>query len=143
MDLSNLLSNLASAAPFMIVDLIAIIMGIVHLSRYKTPAVMALLGGLLNLLTTIAWNAVFYLLLSGDRMGDDRGGRAMWMGVLGITSSVVHALAWGMIVIAVFVGRKQGRRDDEDDDRPGRDRRDRRDDRRDDPPTARASRPRS
>jgi len=124
----NLLMNLAYASPLLIVDLVTVILGIVNLSKHKAPALLALFGGMLNLFTTIGWHVIFSILTSSD---DARG---TWVSVISITSSVAHAGAWLMVVLAVFAGRKKVSRDDDDDDRPRRSRRD-------DPPVARPSRP--
>ncbi len=142
MELSNLLWRIAHGAPWLIVYLIAGIMGLVFLNKCKTPALLALLGSLLAGVTTVVTLIVSELMWAGARENGDIKATADITRIISVGANLLEAIGMGMIVFAVFAGRKQVRRDDEDDDRPRRNRRDDRDDR-DDPPTARPSRPRS
>lgn len=152
MKLDNLLWTIAWHAPFWIVCLLAVILGLVNLSRHKTPALFALLGGAMTGLVSLGSMTASYILWeSHNANGGDIEKTILWSRLIGISSAVVEALGIGMIVLAVFSGRPIPRdrdrdRDDRDrdrsDDRPRRDRdRDRRDDRDGGEPLQRASRP--
>jgi hypothetical protein len=145
MELSNLLWSIAYSAPSLIVYLIATIMGMVYLNKYKSAALLAMLGGLLAGITALGSLVVRELMWAGARDNGNFEATANLTRIIGIGGSLVEAVGMGMIVFAVFAGRRPVARDDRDrddryDDRPRRDR-DRRDD--DRGPTPLASRPRS
>lgn len=125
MQLSNVLWSVAFAAPQVIVYLIAVILGLVNLSRHKSPALFTLLGGLIAAVVVVSATVVRELLWANARTaGGDMEGTANLTRFISIGSLVVEAVGMAMIVFAVFAGRKTVRRDDEGDDR--RDRRARR-----------------
>jgi hypothetical protein len=141
MKFDNTLWLVAAIAPSLIVYLLAAILGLVNLGKHKSAALFALLGGgMAGLVSVSAAVARELLWANQNANGGNVEGTLTLVRFITLGANVVEAVGMGMIVFAVFVGRKQVRRDD--DDRSHRNRRDDRDDR-DDGPTPRASRPRS
>lgn len=136
-ELKNILMGLLHITPFLLVYLLAAIMGMVNLNRHKTPALLAMLGGMLAgvvMLGSFIFFRVMYAQLDKGDIEDHQKMFAM-LDVVGIGTGLLEAVGTGMIVFAVFAGRKAISRD-RYDDRDSRDRRDdrgRRDDRDDRP----------
>jgi len=130
MELSRVLIGLAHSAPALIVFLVAGIVGMINLNRYKTPALLVMLGGLVGGLTLFGSVTVRELMWANAQKEGNIEAVATLTSVIGIAGNVIVAVGISMFVFAVFVGRKPGARtDDRDyDDRPRRDRRDPRSD---------------
>ena len=125
MSMSNVLWAVAFAAPQVIVYLIAVVLGLVNLSRQKSPALFSLLGGLIAAVVVVSGTVIRELLWANARTaGGDMEATANLTRFISIGSLVVEAVGMAMIVFAVFAGRKPVRQDDDE-------------------PTARPSRPRS
>ena len=124
MSMSNVLWAVAFAAPQVIVYLIAVILGLVNLSRQKSPALFSLLGGLIAAVVVVRTVIRELLWANARTAGGDMEATANLTRFISIGSLVVEAVGMAMIVFAVFAGRKPVRQDDDE-------------------PTARPSRPRS
>src|SRR5262245_41631170 len=99
------LLQLASQAPILLTYLVGAILALVFWGRYPGPALLTLLACLLLLILSLAHSFVtFWLIHSHDMREADRG---TMFAILAITSNVLRALGFAMLLTAVFVGRSR------------------------------------
>jgi hypothetical protein len=101
--LTLLLTQLAYRAPGMLAYLTGVVLSLVYLRRHPRPAVLALLGsGLLLLVSTASlFLAVFLLRPDGNLQQ-----RALLFGIIGFAASILHAIGFILVAVAVFIGRR-------------------------------------
>jgi hypothetical protein len=102
-----LLSQLVFFAPVLVVYLVAIILALVYLGRARGPALLTL-AGVGVLVVTLVGAAVAQAWLIESRQTDgltvaDFAGR---MRTVGIGGTCFHAAGLGLLVAAIFVGRR-------------------------------------
>ncbi len=120
MQLPPLLNAIAHSAPALIALFLAAVLGLINLGRYKTPALLTMLGGLLGGLTLFASVLVREMIWANATADGKFEAAGTLTAVIGIGGNVIVAVGIGMIAFAVFAGRRPTVRDDRDrrDDRP-------------------------
>ena len=97
--LGDILWSLLNQSPVLLACIAAVVLGLSSLSRMRLPATLAIFGGGLYLLTSIAWNiGVVYLIESSQYVHAS-------FPLLIVAESVCRAIALGCLVAAIFVGR--------------------------------------
>jgi hypothetical protein len=97
------LSTLGGQAPILLAYLVGAILALVFWGRYPGPALLTFLACLLLFLLSLGQSFVStWLIHSRDMREADRG---TMFAILAITSNVLRAGAFAMLLIAVFVGR--------------------------------------
>ena len=121
MEWSNLLRIAVLLSPILLVHLAAFILGLVNLNRHKSAALLAMLGGMLAGLSLLGATVVRELIWQNARQQGEGVEKAATLAtIISIVGNVIDAIGMGMIVVAVFVGRKKAvreEREDRDDDR--------------------------
>src|SRR4051794_227235 len=103
-------SQLVYLAPVLVVYLVAIILALVYLGRARGPALLTLAGAGVQIVATVAVNLARGVLIESQQAGDlAPGDFARQMGALGIAGSCAHAVGLGLLVAAIFVGRRSAR----------------------------------
>lgn len=104
---SFLMSNLGINAPVLLVYLVAFILALVYLNRFWAPALLTLVGaGVLGTVTLGIAVAQAWLIESRQANGGSQAEYAWLMWGLGMTGSVLRAVGLGLLVAAIFVGRR-------------------------------------
>ena len=100
------LSQIVSQTPLLVVCLAGMMASVLFLPRAKTPAVLTLIGTGLWLILSVGLTALqaywAQVRLNG---GWSEAQYRFWVAISGVGGSALHALALGLIVTAVFVGR--------------------------------------
>jgi hypothetical protein len=105
-----LLSQLVYFAPVLVVYLVAIILALVYLGRARGPALLTLAGVGVQIVTTVGLTVARGVLIESQQAGDLAAGDfARQMRALGIAGSCAHAVGLGLLVAAIFVGRRAAR----------------------------------
>jgi len=105
---STLVSQLAPQAPMLIAYLVAIVLAIMFWQRCPTPSLLTLIAAGLLLGTSVAQTFLFaYLMHAQDGMALGNASRGSIFGLVGFASGIVRALAFGLLLFAVFSGRKR------------------------------------
>lgn len=104
--LVTILQHLAIQAPFFLVYLIGIVVAVVQVRRHRKAATLALVALVVMLLTGLAAGTV-----QGYLIADLSGGRSVTatstlLAVTGWVTALVRAAALGLLIAAVFVGRR-------------------------------------
>jgi hypothetical protein len=105
-DMSMWLQQLVYHAPSLLVYLAAFILAIVYWNRARTAALLTMIGVLIAVATSLGYVVLQATLMQA--MQQQQAGNAniaQMMSGLGITSSCSHAVALGLFVAAIFVGR--------------------------------------
>ena len=104
---AQFLSALVGQAPLLVVYLGALVAAIVWWGRHPRPAVFVLVASLLLLGTTLTWPLaqawVMTQATTGGTTSATFGQRIM---VLSVLLSIVRAVAYALLVVAAFVGRR-------------------------------------
>lgn len=128
MELKHVVTSLIAQAPFLIVYLLAFIIGIVNLGKHKKAGMLVMLGGLIaglvNLVTTISRPFLM------EKFYDSEAGESLSTG-FNCGCGLFEAVGVALVVFGAFAGRQPA--EDPDDREPRR--RGRQSD--DDPPAAR------
>jgi len=104
---SFLIQQLAYAGPVIVVYLVAMVLAVIFIRKYRVPALLTLLAAvilLLNILGTAGVQAYLMRFRFESNWTMTQYGRAM--GVVAIIGSVIRALGSALLLAAVFVGRK-------------------------------------
>jgi hypothetical protein len=104
---SFLLSQLGYQVPVLLVYLVGIILALVYMRRASLPCALTLTGiGIL--VVAMVGVAVVQASLMDSRQADGRGPRdiAQLMRSVAIAGSCIRALGVGLLVAAIFVGRR-------------------------------------
>jgi hypothetical protein len=87
----------------LLVYLVGVVLSVVHLKRLGEPAALALVGcGMLFLITTLFPFVQGYIISQHDRLAE----MGLWMGVAGLVRMVLHAVAFSLLLAAIFTGRR-------------------------------------
>lgn len=97
-----LMSQLGSQAPAFLVYLIAFVLALVYMRRATMPSILTLVGVGILVVTTIGV-AVVQAWLINNR---DGASLSSLMGILVVASSCIRAIGLGLLVSAIFVGRR-------------------------------------
>ena len=107
MALEQFLTQLAYQAPQILVYLVGIVLGLLFVRRFGAAAVLCLIGcGLLIAVAVAAAAAQGMILERRLEEGMPHARISRLLMIVGIISSVLRALGLGMIVSAVFLGRR-------------------------------------
>jgi hypothetical protein len=100
------LSQLAAQLPMLIVYLSGIVLGITWVRRASQPAMFAVIGMSLMLLSTVGTTAfqVFYI-QAQIRAGVPAASWSQWMFAVAIAGSIVRAVGLALVLTGVFAGR--------------------------------------
>jgi hypothetical protein len=101
---SFLLSQLGYQAPAMVVYLVAFILALVYMRRASTASILTLIGVSILVVAMIGVAGVQAWLIDSRQPNDREFARRM--GVVGVAGSCVRAIGLGLLVAAVFVGRR-------------------------------------
>jgi hypothetical protein len=105
--IERFLMNLAYQAPQILVYLVGFVLGLMYLRRTGAPATLCLVGCGLSLAAVVIGAAAQALILQRrveEGLSNERV--ASLLSTVGIAGSVVRALGLGLIVVAVFLGRR-------------------------------------
>lgn len=104
---SSLFMQLAAQAPTLLVEAAAVALAVVFWRRWPIPCLLTLLGSGLMLAISIGRTALF---LAAVRLQADLGWThqqlGVFYGVVGFVSSLGYALGLGLVITAVFWGRR-------------------------------------
>jgi len=104
--MSYLLSQLSYQAPLLLVCLAGIVASVAFLPRARAPALLALIGTGVWLIVALAVTALQAYFIRIQMEGARSSGQfGHWMTVVGVVGGALRAIALGLIVTAVFVGR--------------------------------------
>jgi hypothetical protein len=104
---SYLLSQLGYQAPALLVYLVAFILALVYMRRASMPCVLTLVGVGILVVTMLAVAVVQASLLDSRHAdGRDPAEFARLMTIVGIAGSCVRAVGLGLLVAAIFAGRR-------------------------------------
>jgi hypothetical protein len=105
--MSFLMSQLGYQAPALLVYLVAFVLALVFMGRAPTPSVLTMIGVGVLVIATVGV-AVAQAWLLDNRQANDRDPAefARLMGVVGMAGSCVRAIGLGLLVAAIFVGRR-------------------------------------
>lgn len=102
-----LLTQLLALSPTLFVHLVAIVLGLVFLNRARLSAVLTLVAASFSLLTSITAMFLQSRLIAGVNEGAlQHQDIDTSMRVIGISSSILHAVCMALFLTAIFVGRK-------------------------------------
>lgn len=101
------LSQLAYQAPLLLIYLVGMVLGLMFWRRYPGPSMLTLIStGILLSVSVIQIVATQYLFQAHIEMGWETK-RFSWMvSAIGLTGSLLRALAIGLLLAAVFLGRR-------------------------------------
>jgi hypothetical protein len=101
------LSQLASQSPVLLVYLVAIILALVFWRRWPGPCAFTLASmGLLVLMALVQPFVFLYLSRAPLELGWPHGRVGWLMSATALTGSLIRATAFGLLLAAVFIGRK-------------------------------------
>lgn len=104
---SFLIQQLAYSAPVLIVYLAGIVLGLIFIKKYPTPALLTLVAGVILLVTTVGVSlAQAYLSRSRLEYGWSAVQYGRMWSLVSIAGTIVRAAGLGLWLAAVFVGRK-------------------------------------
>ncbi len=101
----NLVRQMAFQLPAMIAFLVGIVLAFVYMRRARRACIFALAGFGIQLISGLVYPFIMFFALEKMRFGGSATGYGMIMTVVGVVFSVVHAVALGLIIAAVFSGR--------------------------------------
>ena len=102
----ELLVQLAYQSPTLLAYVIGLVLALVFLRRCPGPAVLTLIATVMMLLTAIGYLFLQrYLAHARLDAGWSVERYAQMMTVIGIISNVIRAVAFGLLLAAIFVGR--------------------------------------
>lgn len=123
MEAKQIVFSVLAVGPSLLAYLTACILGLVFLNKHKTPALLAMLGGMLAGVVVLGSLVIREVMWAGARDGNgDFEKTANLTQLIAIGANLFEAVGMGLIVFAVFAGRKGGqpareRWQEEDDDR--------------------------
>jgi hypothetical protein len=104
---SFLIQQLAYSAPVLIVYLAGIVLGVIFIKKYPTPAMLTLVASVILLVTTVGvFLAQAYITRSRLEYGWSTDRYSQMMSLVSIAGTIVRAVGLGLWLAAVFVGRK-------------------------------------
>jgi hypothetical protein len=107
--LSTILRTLLTQSPVLLVCLAGTILALVLCPRCPAAGVLLLIGTVVLLMSSVGWPFLYqYLIHSYSRWGWSSERLSEVFTTVSIVSSFVHAAGIGLIIAAVFVGRRQG-----------------------------------
>ncbi len=107
-DISFLLTQLMYQAPMLIVSLVGLILAAVNRNRCPTPAMLTILGCGLIFLVGLAQPVVFWVMMQQREEANlDAKQFGQMLSTIGLVWSGLRAIGVALVVIAVFMGRRQ------------------------------------
>lgn len=101
-----MLQQLLFQAPMLLVYLVGFVLAMVYLKKARVPAILTMLAtGALLLVAVATAAAQSYLIGSQMAAGGSAAQIGRWMAIMGISASVIRAVAMALLVAAVFTGR--------------------------------------
>jgi hypothetical protein len=105
---SFLLQQLAYASPALLVYLAGVVLAIVFIRKYPTPAMLTLGGGVVLLITTVVLTLVqFYLFRYRLESGWSAAEYSRVLSTITLVANIIRALGLSLWLAAVFVGRRR------------------------------------
>ena len=105
-DMSMWIQQFAYRAPSLLVYLAAFVLAIVYWNRARTAALLTMIGVLIAVATSLGYILLQATLMQAmEQQGAGGAEIGRMMSGLGMTSSCSHAVALGLFVAAIFVGR--------------------------------------
>ena len=102
------LAQLLGQAPVLLVYLAGMVLALVFWRRCPRPAMLTLIGMALFLVTTLVQSFLFiYLVRARDDFGWSHEMLGWIVSASGLIGSVIRAAAFGLMLTAVFIGRKE------------------------------------
>ena len=102
------LSQLGYAGPFLFVYLVAGYFAIIYLDRARLPAMLTLVGVIINLVTTFGGMAATFYAINYH----NHSSLPQLLQIISLVSTVMGAIGLGLFVAAIFVGRDHTPPDD-------------------------------
>jgi len=103
-----LLQQIAYASPALLVYLAGVVLAIVFIRKYPTPAMITLGGGLVLLITTVILTLVqFFLFRYRLENAWSAAEYSRVLSMITLVANIVRALGLSLWLAAVFVGRKK------------------------------------
>ena len=104
--LSYLLSALLAQTPLYLIYLVGIVVAVIYLKKYPKIALYTIASISISLIAGISLTIVQALLPSYlVRQGKDLKSTGYYFFALGIISTLVHVVAFGLLLLAIFSGR--------------------------------------
>ncbi len=104
------LMQLVGQAPLLLAYLVGFILALAFRGRYTGPAVLTLIATITLLLTSLAQSFLStYIIFARAERGWDHRQVGWMLSVSAITGSVLRAAAFGLLLAAVFSGRRVAR----------------------------------
>jgi hypothetical protein len=105
---SFLLQQIAYASPALVVYLAGVVLAIVFIRKYPTPAMITLGGGLVLLITTVVLTLVqFYLFRYRLENAWSAAEYSRVLSRITLAANIIRALGLSLWLAAVFVGRRK------------------------------------
>ena len=102
------LTQLLGQAPILLVYLVGMVVALVFWRRCPRPAMLTLIGMALLLVTTLVQSFLFiYFHWARDDFGWSHERLGWMLSANGLVGSVFRAAAFGLVLTAVFIGRKE------------------------------------
>src|SRR5262249_18712348 len=106
------LMQLLGQSPVLVVYLVGMILALVFWRRYPGPCLLVLLATGFLLVVTVAQTFVAQYLMRARADLDWNHEQLGWMlSVIALTGSILRAIGFGLLLVAVFLGRGVARRD--------------------------------
>ena len=104
---SQLLSQLIFQAPQLVVYVIAFILALVYMGRASTPCILTLVAVGILVIATLGVAVIQASLIDGQQAGGrDPAEFARQMSNVALAGSCVRAVGLGLLIAAIFVGRR-------------------------------------
>lgn len=102
-----LLSSLVTSLPTLVIDVVLLVVAIARWNQHPKVSMLAATSSVLLLVGDLLFRAAFTVLpLKAVESGRDPSDLTLMYGVLSVASGLVHALALGLLVAAVFSDRR-------------------------------------
>jgi hypothetical protein len=102
------LIQLLGQAPVLLAYLVGLVLALVFYQRCPRPALLTLIALALLLVTTLVQSFLFiYSVRARDDFGWNDEQFGWWLSATGLMGSVIRAAAFGLMLTAVFIGRKE------------------------------------
>jgi hypothetical protein len=105
--LEYVIPQLPAIAPALLVYLVGVVLSLSRLKRLRKPAALALVGcGMLFLIACLFPFVQGYIVVSRVDRQWTNAQIGLWLGVIGIVRTVLHAIAFSLLLAAIFADRR-------------------------------------